>query len=211
MKYQLILTNEQVDKNRGHIGRLENTNSYLQRVLQNGVSLESEVKDLFYFEQEGSRWRKYVPFCSWLRSDHDARSKGLTDILNGMDLLSIHEEAYWDSWMGSYSPYSNRILELGSNKIGIENDPENLAMRGAGHFFTSLGVLTTSEVVYEALTTENGGHPIQGLILVVIFGGMGALMLHDTTTPPDYSLALEKAQRADAFIRGDYEISISIN
>ncbi len=204
MTYRLVLTNGPVEKNNGHIARLENTNGYLQRVLQSDASLENEVKDLFYFEQKGRRWRKFVPFCSWLREDHDARSNELTDILNGMDLLSVDEVRRSDSTDWLYFG-GDLEIELRSKEIGDDYDQLNLGMRMMGHFLGGVGVIGISEVVY-GLTTKRVGESIEGLIAGVLIGGMGVGILICTTTPKDYTIALEKAQRADAFLRGEYDI-----
>ncbi len=206
MKYQLVLTEEQVEKNCGHIAQLESTNSYLQRVLQSDASLESEVRDLFYFEEVGSRWRKVVPFCSGLRPNHDARASELTDILNRMDLLSVNEIIRRDRVDELY--FTGVLdLELGSNKIGTPEDLFNREVRVLGGYFpTSLGVFIATGAFYNC-TSENVGETLMILFGASIFAVGGTSILSSTTTPQDYSIALKKAQRADAFMKGNYVIS----
>ncbi len=205
MESQLILTREQVEKNNTHIEKLRDTNRYLQRVLYSDASLEGEVKDLFYFEQKGSRWRKFIPFCSNLRENHDARAKELTDILNGMDLMSVDERRCGDNTDWLYFNGGLKI-ELESKEIGTPDDPENYAIRGGGYFCTTMGIWITSAGISGLFTSVNLGESIVPLIAGTIFGGGGALMLYDTTTPTNYTISLKKAQRADLFLNGDYEI-----
>ncbi len=187
-------------------------NPLLRRVAQEEYTLEAEVRDLFYFNQEGNRWRKFVPFYSPLRADHDQRAKDLGDILNGMDLITPDERIELEKAKEKYEVAAKSIAwgEMLSGERMIKLNPpkesndrlNDTLFRGVGYLMGyCIGGLGIGSALNKALTKGSLYDIVANVIIGGAFSGLGGLFLTLRDYFADYAAALEKSKRADQFIR----------